>query len=248
MALAAVMESQLVDIADLTSYVTGSITPTNGALYLAFIVGRMNDTPNVPYRCPTLVGTNGWDAPWARVPSAQAVYRFTGLDRCGVNVWWGIASGAVAGTLTFNYGPGPVYRCGVLHLVRIDGGPSLSDPIGAVASEHYDVGDKTFLEATLSRDPKPDSIVVACSASDLTGGVGTAGANYTLLGSPAQPGGAGSSQMEYDEAPVNPKVGMTWNAADILSISAVEVHSVAGGIAAHGSAHRDTRIRRRRVG
>jgi hypothetical protein len=218
--LSAVVEAQYTDTADLTSYTTGSITPVSGALYIAFARARV---PGIPYRTPTLVGTNGWNVTWTRIPAAQSVYQFVGIDRGGIDVFWGVASSAVAGTLTFDYGAGTAMTTGTLHLIRIDGGPDTTAPIGATASAHDDTATVSSLNATLTALPRSTSIVVACSQSDLNTGTMTPGTGYTTLGTVQVGGSAGISQPEYDRDPTSTTVGATWSGNDIISISAVEV-------------------------
>jgi hypothetical protein len=218
--LVPVVAAQFVDGTDLTSYTTGSLTPTSGALYLAFVVGRTSD---VAYRAPTLIGTNGWNVTWTRVPAATAIYRFAGIDRGGTDVFWGVASSAVAGTLTFDYGAGSNLKAGTLHLIRIDGGPNTTAPIGATATNHIDVNTGNTISAILSATPATTSLIVACSFSDLNTGTMTPGSGYTALGSVQVGGSAGVSQPLYDEAPTSSTVGATWSANDILALSAVEI-------------------------
>lgn len=224
--LVPVVATQFTDAVDRTAYTTGSLTPTSGALYLAFVVGR---TADVAYRIPTLTGTNGWDVPWTRIPASQAIYRFTSVDRGGVDVFWGIASSAVAGTLTFDYGAGTSLRAGVLHLIRIDGGPNLSSPIGATATNHIDVATGAVINATLSATPATSSVVVACCMSDLNSGSMTPSTGYANLGSMQNPVNTGISQPMYDEAPTLTTLGTTFSGNDIMALAAVEVRKATTG-------------------
>lgn len=219
MVLSAVVENQTKSSVDGNSYTTGSVTPTNAALYVVFVVGR---TGNVAHRVPTLTGTNGWNTTWTRVSAAQAIYSFSAINRCGTEVFWGIASSGTAGTLTFDYGAGTNYLSGTIHILRIDGGPNTTSPIGVTGSAHDDTGSATTVTATLTGTPAVTSIVVACASSDIGTGPLTPSSGYATLGTFQIPD-TGCSQPEYDEAPSSTSVGATFAVADICAISAVEV-------------------------
>jgi hypothetical protein len=228
--LTAVVESQF-RAYTATAFTTGSITPVASSLYIAFTIGR---TQNVPHRVPTMTGTNGWNVPWTRVPAATAIYIFpvvTPIDRAGTDVFWAVAANGTAGTINWDYGSGSNYAAGTLHLIRIDGGPDTVNPIGATASANTGGNTPTSLNATLTATPASTSIVVACGSSDLNSGTMTPGANYTSLGSMQQGNALGITQTEYDEAPTSTTVGVTFDGADIIAVSAVEV-LIAGGATA----------------
>jgi hypothetical protein len=223
MALAAVVENQFTDGVDRAAYTSGSITPVAGALYVAFFVGRTN---NLPYVHCEVTGTNGWSGYWNEVKEAQAVYNFAGLTRCGMSAYWTLATSGVAGTIRFAYPNVPILRAGTMHLLRIDGGPSLTAPVGVTGSAHDDTGSAAVITATLTGTPRTDSIIVACAMSDLNSGTMTPTAPYANLGSMQVPINTGISQPMFDEAPVSATVQTTFSGADINALSAVEIRAL----------------------
>lgn len=204
---------------DATSFTTSSSSPTSGALYVVFGVGRLG--PITTARNPTLSGTNGWNTTWTKVAAAQAIYGFSG-DRCQTDVWWGIASSGSAGTITIDYIEAGNYAAATINVIQIGGGPNLGTPVGATGTAHDDTGSASNVSATMTGTPAASSIVVACGATDVGAATPTAGSGYALFSTTSNPD-AGSSALEFDATSPSATVAMSWSAADILSISALEI-------------------------
>src|SRR5262245_38846789 len=99
MTLTATVATQFLDNVDRTTYTTGILTPTSGALYAGYFCSRTNDIN--AYKIPAVSGTNGWSGTWTRIPDANAVYRFANVDRGGCDFFWTVATSGTAGTITF---------------------------------------------------------------------------------------------------------------------------------------------------
>lgn len=77
---------------DATSYATGSVTPTNGRVLLAFCATQITaGTPNTP----TASGTNGLSGTWTAIANSVQ-------DQTKITLFRSVATSSVAGVLTFD--------------------------------------------------------------------------------------------------------------------------------------------------
>jgi hypothetical protein len=81
-----------------STYSAGSMTPVNGQLYIVAVHNQKGSTADTP----TLAGTNGFNVTWTKIN--DVAYNTTTTKLGHLTVFSGVASSAVAGTLTASFG------------------------------------------------------------------------------------------------------------------------------------------------
>lgn len=105
------------------AYATASVSPVDSALLLLFIEHSKASAPDV---VSGLTGTNAFNVTWTEVVNRQFNTNASPLNN--IDVWWGIASGTTAGTITPAFG-GNTQTGACWHLIQITTGFLASLPV-----------------------------------------------------------------------------------------------------------------------
>ncbi len=95
-----VVDGTIDDNTNGATFATGSISPTNGAMYLICVVNRRGGS--LP-TTPTVAGTNGWNTTWTQVVTGTFGFG-GGANTKRMTIFRGVASSGTAGVVTISHG------------------------------------------------------------------------------------------------------------------------------------------------